>query len=81
MKRLAELLWNNVHGSLQAAKKFRPADGKPLLLGNVPLDDHEEKVLSLGPKYCLNTPLKTVEQLALTQKVERFVADVQRDFV
>lgn len=49
------------------------------MLAIVSLDAREESVLKLGPKFCLSTSLKTVEQLALVRSVARAVAELERN--
>lgn len=77
--RITELVWNNVRPTLQAPKKDVPPEGKLLVLGDVHLSERERDVLKLGPKFCLDSSMGTVECLAMTRNAARYVADTDRD--
>lgn len=64
-----DFLWNNVRRSLPKGAKWQPAEGKLLVLGDVTVDAQQEKTLRLGPKFCLETGMKTVEKLAYARVV------------
>ncbi|XP_077520172.1 uncharacterized protein LOC144129994 [Amblyomma americanum] len=66
---LTEFLWNVVRSSLPKAKRRSYAGGKLLVLGDIAVDPRHAQTLRLGPKFCLESGMMTVERLELARDV------------
>lgn len=76
---LTEALWNGVRPRLPKKQKKVTTEGRLLVLGDTTVDDSQQDVLRLGPKYCVEPQLDIVDRLALTRDVARYVPEKERD--
>ncbi|XP_077533043.1 uncharacterized protein LOC144145347 [Haemaphysalis longicornis] len=68
---LTEALWDDVRPRLPKKQKNVTSEGRLLVLGDATVDESQQEVLRLGPKYCVEPQLDIVDRLALTSDVAR----------
>ncbi|KAL3217719.1 hypothetical protein MRX96_032058 [Rhipicephalus microplus] len=75
---LTEAMWNDVRRGLPR-KKRDPPKGGLLLLGDAVVEERQQKVLRLGPKFCVEPRLDLVDKLSLTRDIARQVPEKEKD--
>ncbi|KAL3251890.1 hypothetical protein MRX96_055024 [Rhipicephalus microplus] len=71
-------MWNDVRRGLPR-KKRDPPKGGLLLLGDAVVEERQQKVLRLGPKFCVEPRLDLVDKLSLTRDIARQVPEKEKD--
>ncbi|KAL3202904.1 hypothetical protein MRX96_042300 [Rhipicephalus microplus] len=71
-------MWNDVRRGLPK-KKRDPPKGGLLLLGDAVVEERQQKVLRLGPKFCVEPRLDLVDKLSLTRDIARQVPEKEKD--
>ncbi|XP_077528255.1 uncharacterized protein LOC144139896 [Haemaphysalis longicornis] len=76
---LTEAFWNYARPNLPKKQKKVGSEGRLLALGDANVDERQQKVLKLGPKFCIEPRLDIVDRLALTRDVARYVLEKEKD--
>ncbi|KAL3221463.1 hypothetical protein MRX96_029453 [Rhipicephalus microplus] len=70
-------MWNDVRRGLPR-KKRDPPKGGLLLLGDAVVEERQQNVLRLGPKFCVEPRLDLVDKLSLTRDIARQVPEKEK---
>ncbi|XP_077548091.1 uncharacterized protein LOC144160811 [Haemaphysalis longicornis] len=76
---LTEALWNYARPNLPKKQKKVGSEGRLLVPGEATVEERQQGVLKLGPKFCVEPRLDIVDRLALTRDVARYVPEKEKD--
>ncbi|XP_077535949.1 uncharacterized protein LOC144148261 [Haemaphysalis longicornis] len=76
---LTEALWNYARPHLPKKQKKVASERRLLVLGEATVEERQQEVLKLGPKFCVEPRLDIVDRLALTRDVARYVPEKEKD--
>lgn len=76
---LTEVLWRQAWTSLPKKEKANAEPGKLVILGDAPVDEEQQRIFGLGPKFCTEPSLQTSERLALARDIFMNVSEEEKE--